>query len=32
MSVRSSAETFDLPNGCVIASANTPETQHGASE
>jgi len=32
MSVRSSAETFGLPTRCGISSANTPETQHGASE
>jgi hypothetical protein len=31
MSVRSSGETFGLPT-CAIASANTLETQRGASE
>jgi hypothetical protein len=28
----SAAGTFGLPHGCEIASANKPETQHGASE
>ena len=32
MSVRSSAEPSVCQHGCEIASANKPETRHGASE